>query len=58
MPIRNELITTKEAARLLHVSRCTIYRWLKRDWLVGITLPNGTIRIARMSVEKAMTGVK
>lgn len=52
------LVTTKEAAKLLGISRCTLYRWLKRDWITGIKLPNGTIRIARVSIDRAMAGKK
>jgi len=54
--IVSELLTTKEAAKLLGVARCTIYRWLNRHWITGITLPNGTIRVIRDSIDKVLAG--
>jgi excisionase family DNA binding protein len=52
------LVTAREAAKLLGVSKCTVYRWLKRGWIVGITLPNGTKRIPRVSIERMLAGAK
>lgn len=49
-----KLLTAKEAAQMLGISRCTLYRWLQHDWIAGITLPNGTIRIARITVEQLL----
>lgn len=46
----HELLTVKEAAKMLGVSRWTIYRWLQREWIVGITLPNRQKRILRASI--------
>ncbi len=51
-----ELLTTREAAKLLGLARCTIYRWLSRGWIVGITLPNGTIKIPKSSINKLLDG--
>ena len=53
---RDGLLTPKEAAKLLEVSRCTVYRWLKRKWLIGIRLPNGTVRIPRASIDVVLAG--
>ncbi len=47
-------LTPKEAAKILKVSRCTIYRWLRREWITGITLPSGAKRITRASVDKVL----
>jgi len=51
---RNELLTPKEAAKVLGIARCSIYRWIKNGWIVGITLPNGTIRIPKAVVERVL----
>ena len=53
---RDGLLTPKEAARIIGVARCTIYRWLKAGWITGITLPNGTIRIPKAVVDKVLSG--
>ncbi len=50
------LLTPKEAAKLLGVSRGTIYRWVKRKWLAYIELPNGTIRVQRQSINSVLAG--
>jgi len=52
----NMLLTPKEAAKMLGVSRCTIYRWLKRGWLIKIYLPNGCIRIPQGSIDVVLAG--
>lgn len=52
----SSLLTTKETAKILGVSKWTIYRWCKRGWLVSITLPNGTIRVARTSLDNVLAG--
>ncbi len=51
-----ELLTVKQAAKELGVSKCTIYRWVKRKWLMYVRLPNGTIRIMRISINAALAG--
>uniref|UniRef100_A0A6H1Z7P0 Putative DNA binding, helix-turn-helix domain containing protein n=1 Tax=viral metagenome TaxID=1070528 RepID=A0A6H1Z7P0_9ZZZZ len=51
-----KLLTTKEAAEILGVAKCTIYRWLNRGWLCSITLPNGNKRIPKVAVDKALSG--
>ena len=56
---KSQLMTTREVAKELHVSTYTVLRLLKRGWISGVTLPNGTKRILRASVElalKAKTG--
>ena len=55
---RDELLTPKEAARMLGMARCSIYRWIKNGWLPGIALPNGTIRIPKAIVERMLAGDK
>jgi excisionase family DNA binding protein len=49
-----DTFTPKEAARQLGISNATIYRWLKNNWINGIRLPNGYIRIPRVEVEKIL----
>ena len=53
-----DTLTIKQAAGELSVSRCTVYRWVKRGWLSFVRLPNGTIRIHWDSVNKILTGHK
>lgn len=45
-----ELLTVKRAAKELGMSKCSVYRWVKRGWLSYVRLPNGTIRIPRMTI--------
>jgi excisionase family DNA binding protein len=49
-----ELYTTAEAARLLRVSKSTIYRWLATDppTLGYFQMPTGTVRIAGAHLER------
>jgi len=51
-------VPAKEAAAILSISKWTLYRWVKRGWIVGIVLPNGTIRIARSSLDNILAGSK
>lgn len=50
------LLTPKETAKILGISKCSCYRWIKRGWLVKITMPNGTIRIPRVMVDRILAG--
>ncbi len=52
--VRTDFVTAKEAAVLLHLSKWSVYRWLKRGWLDGVMLPNGTIRITLSSINQAL----
>lgn len=54
MVTKDRLLTAKEAAKLLGVARCTLYRWIKREWIVGIFLPNGTIRIPQAVIDSML----
>jgi excisionase family DNA binding protein len=48
-----ELLTLAETAALLRVSRQALYRWRRRgDGPPVITLPGGTVRIARGDLEE------
>jgi excisionase family DNA binding protein len=48
-----ELLTLAETAALLRVSRRALYRWRRRgDGPPVITLPGGTVRIARSDLEE------
>jgi predicted site-specific integrase-resolvase len=47
-------VPAKEAAKILGVSTCTIYRWRRRGWIDGVTLPNGTIRIPNGAIERIL----
>jgi len=54
--IGTELLTVKQAAKELGVSKCTVYRWIKRKWLGHNRLANGTIRIPRVEIAYALAG--
>lgn len=51
-----ELLTIKQAAKELGISKCSVYRWVKRGWLINTRMPNGTIRILRASINAVLTG--
>lgn len=46
----NELVTYTEAARMLSVSRATLYRMIERGDLTAVRLPVGGPRIRREDV--------
>lgn len=50
----NELIRPNIAARMLGMSRSTIYRWFWEGRLGGIKLAGGPIRILKSSVEELL----
>uniref|UniRef100_A0A6M3J4B1 Putative DNA binding, helix-turn-helix domain containing protein n=1 Tax=viral metagenome TaxID=1070528 RepID=A0A6M3J4B1_9ZZZZ len=56
--ITNGLLTPREAAKLLKISKCSTYRWIKRGWLPKVTMPNGTFRIPRVVVDRILLGKK
>ncbi len=51
-----DLLTVKQAAKELDISKCSVYRWVKRGWLAYVKLPNGTIRILQISVNTVLSG--
>lgn len=51
-----ELLTVKQVAKALGISKCSVYRWVKRRWIIATKLPNGTIRIQRNSVNAVLAG--
>lgn len=55
---KQQVVTTIEAAKLLGMTRRSVYRWLERGWLEGTVLPNGTIRVTVDSIKKALTGAR
>lgn len=50
------LLTPEQAAKKLGMSRCSVYRWVKRNWLASVRMPNGTIRIPQTSVDAVLAG--
>ena len=54
----NELLTLKRAAKKLGISKCTLYRWVDKDWIGYVRLPNNTIRIPQASIDSVLTGNK
>jgi len=51
-----ELLTVKQAAKELGISKCSVYRWVKRRWIGYLRLANGTIRIPRTEIVMALAG--
>jgi excisionase family DNA binding protein len=56
MATTETFVSAKEAAEILGVSKWTLYRWRKRGWIIGVVLPNGTIRIARSNLDRILEG--
>ena len=56
MVISVDLVTVKQAAKALSISKCSVYRWVKRGWIVAVHLPNGTIRILQTSIDRILAG--
>ncbi|KKL16986.1 hypothetical protein LCGC14_2490090 [marine sediment metagenome] len=52
----NELLTLKKAAKKLGISKCTLYRWVNKDWIRYVRLPNSSIRIPQDAIDSILTG--
>lgn len=50
------LLRVQEAARLLQVSRWTIYRWIEEGRLEATKIGHGSLRIFRTSVSELIEG--
>jgi len=46
------LVTPDEAAKMLRVSRWTIYRWLSEGRIRGTRIGRGTLRVFRESIDE------
>lgn len=46
------LLRPDEVARLLRVSRWTVYRWLAEGKITGTKLGKGTVRVFKQSVDE------
>ncbi len=51
---RERLLRPREVARLLAVSRSTVYRWFWEGRLRGVKLHGGTVRILNSSVQEQL----
>lgn len=51
----SELLTAKEAADLLRVSRGTVTRWVRLGQLQAVRLPSGGIRIPRAEIDRILS---
>ena len=51
------LLRPREAARLLAVSKSTIYRWFWEGGLKGVKLAGGTVRILAESVHEKLAEI-
>ncbi|TDA41322.1 MAG: hypothetical protein DSO07_05250 [Thermoproteota archaeon] len=50
----SRLYTVEEACKILKVSRMTIYRWIKKGWIVPVILPSGRLRIPHEEVQRLL----
>lgn len=50
------LLRVDEVAKMLNVSRWTVYRWIEEGRLEGTKLNRGSLRIFRSSVEALVDG--
>jgi len=48
----DKLYTLEEVAKMLGLSRRTMYRWVRRGWISIVVLPNGQIRVPSSEIEK------
>lgn len=55
---RPDLLTAKEAARLLRVAPSTVRRWAGLGLLPVIRLPSGALRFRRSDVERLLGTVE
>ncbi len=49
---QDDLLTVREAAKILNLARVTVRRWIRQDTIKILRLVNGDIRIRRSEVEK------
>jgi excisionase family DNA binding protein len=49
--MNQELLRVGEAAKVLNVSRWTIYRWVEEDRLKATKIGKGSLRIFRESID-------
>ncbi len=54
---RERLLRPREVARLLSVSRSTVYRWFWEGVLKGVKLHGGTVRILESAVQEKLAEV-
>jgi predicted site-specific integrase-resolvase len=54
--LQEPVVKPKQAAKVLKVSTCTIYRWKKRGWIGYIELPSGGLRIKQSSINAILAG--
>lgn len=53
-----DLLTTKAAADVLHVSGETLRRWAEKKFIRHIVLPSGQLRFRRADLEEALVPVE
>ncbi|MBS7248404.1 MAG: helix-turn-helix domain-containing protein [Candidatus Jordarchaeales archaeon] len=51
-----ELITPKEARKILKVSNKTLWLWYKKGLIRGVRLPSGKLRYYKSDIEKILRG--
>jgi len=54
MTQRDRLLKPREVARLLAVSRSTVYRWFWEGRLKGLKMGGGTVRILESAVQEKL----
>ena len=50
-----ELVTVKEAAKILKVRRETFRRYIKKGYLKAVTLPGGDYRLYEKDIQKLLS---
>jgi excisionase family DNA binding protein len=54
--MEQSLLRVEEVARLLNVSRWTVYRWIEEGRLQGTKLNRGSLRVFQSSVDALVQG--
>ncbi len=53
-----ELITPKEARKILKVSNKTLWSWYRKGLIRAVRLPSGKLRYYKSDIEKIVKGEK
>jgi putative resolvase len=53
-----ELLSPREAAKLLHVSVKTLYKWYRKGIIKAVRLPTGRLRYYKSDIERILRGDK
>lgn len=56
--MESQLLRVQEAAKLLKVSKWTVYRWIDEGRLRGTKIGQGSLRVFRISVDELIEKTK